>query len=160
MTLQRFTPFVVFGILLAITGKASAHMVETNYALEQLTNNNESQQILNMQSTFSNGTPLKGAKVNVYSPNNPVTPWTQGITDSEGRFSFSPNQALPGEWEVTIEQQGHGDILTVPVNESGVTPDLISDIGDTDIHYGNTSYLSWVLSLGTLLTLGLWRRFK
>ncbi|MBX2863266.1 MAG: carboxypeptidase-like regulatory domain-containing protein [Leptolyngbyaceae cyanobacterium MAG.088] len=160
MTLRKLpslTPFIVLG-LLTVAGKASAHMVETNYVLDQLSNNQS--QVLNMQSTFSNGTPLKGAKVNVYSPNNPVTPWTQGVTDSEGRFSFSPEQSLTGEWEVKIEQQGHGDILTVPVNETGIEPDLISDRNDTDIHYGSTSYLSWVLSLGTLLTLGLWRRFQ
>ena len=142
MTLRRLTPFVVFGML-AATGSASAHMIETNYVLDRLSNA-ESQSVLNMQSTYSNGAPLKGAKVNVYSPNNPV----------------SPNQALPGDWEVTIEQQGHGDILTVPVDEAGVMPELISDVSDTDIHYGNTAYLGWALSLGSLLTLGLWRRFK
>lgn len=157
MTLQKLTPLLVFGMLLTVADKASAHMVETNYALDRLTN---AEQVLNMQSTFSNGTPLKGAKVNVYSPNNPVTPWAQGTTDSEGRFSFSPDQSLAGDWEVNIQQQGHGDILTVPVSESGVSSELISDRGDTDIHYSNTTYLGWVLSLGTLLTLGLWRRFQ
>ncbi|MEM7796255.1 MAG: carboxypeptidase-like regulatory domain-containing protein, partial [Cyanobacteria bacterium P01_C01_bin.118] len=154
----RLTPFVVFGMLLA-GGKASAHMVETNYYLDQVTNS-QSQPVLNMRSTFSNGAPLKGAKVNVYSPNNPVTPWAQGVTDSEGRFSFSPNQAMTGDWEVTIDQQGHGDILTVPVNETGVESDLISDSGGDDIHYAETSYLSWMVSLGTLLCLGLWSRFQ
>ena len=158
MALRRLTPFVVFGMLTAASS-ASAHMIETNYVLDQLSNA-ESQSVLNMQSTYSNGDPLKGAKVNVYSPNNPVTPWTQGVTDNQGRFSFSPNQALTGDWEVTIEQQGHGDILTVPVDEAGVMPELISDVSDTDIHYGNIAYLSWALSLGSLLTLGLWRRFK
>ncbi|MEM9808394.1 MAG: carboxypeptidase-like regulatory domain-containing protein, partial [Cyanobacteria bacterium P01_D01_bin.56] len=110
MALRKLTPFIVFGML-AVAGKASAHMVETNYVLEQFADA-ESQQVLKMQSTFSNGDPLKGAKVNVYSPNNPVTPWAQGVTDGDGRFSFSPDESLPGDWEVTIRQQGHGDILT------------------------------------------------
>ena len=116
MTLQKVMPFAVFGLLM-VAGKASAHMVETNYFLDQLANA-QSEQVLTTQSAFSNGTPLKGAKVNVYSPNNPVTPWTQGITDNEGRFSFSPDHALTGNWEVVIQQQGHGDILTVPVGDS------------------------------------------
>lgn len=158
MSLRKLTPFIVFGML-SVAGKASAHMVETNYVLEQFASA-ESQQVLNMQSTFSNGKPLKGAKVNVYSPNNPVTPWTQGITDGDGRFSFRPDQSLTGDWEVTIQQQGHGDILTVPVNEAGVADELISDAGDADIHYGSTSYLGWVLSLGTLFSLGLVGRFR
>ncbi|MGD1855227.1 MAG: hypothetical protein ACFB2W_13370 [Leptolyngbyaceae cyanobacterium] len=158
MTLRRLTPFVVLGTLLAVTGQASAHMVETNYVLDQFAESQ--QQTLKLESTYSNGAPLKGAKVNVYSPNNPVTPWTQGVTDSQGRFSFSPDQTLAGDWEVVIEQQGHGDILTVPVDESGVTPELISDSGDTDIHYGSSAHLSWILSLGTLLAFGLWRRLK
>lgn len=158
MTLRKLTPFIVFG-LLTVAGKASAHMVETNYFLDQFSNE-QSQQVLRMQSTFSNGAPLKGAKVNVYSPNNPIKPWAQGVTDQEGRFSFSPDQTLTGDWEVIIRKQGHGDILTVPVNEAGVTTELISDSGDTDIHYGGTSYIGWALSLGTLVTLGLWRRFR
>ncbi len=158
MTLRKLTPFVVLG-LFTVAGKASAHMVETNYVLDQLSNT-QSQQVLNMQSTFSNGTPLKGAKVNVYSPNNPVTPWTQGVTDSEGRFSFSPDQALTGDWEVKIEQQGHEDILTVPVDEAGVASDLISDRSDTDIHYSSTPYLGWIVSLSTLIAFGLWRRLQ
>lgn len=158
MTLRKLTPFIVLG-LLTVAGKASAHMVETNYFLDQFSNE-QSQQVLKMQSTYSNGMPVKGAKVNVYSPNNPVTPWTQGVTDDQGRFSFSPDKALPGDWEVVIRQQGHGDILTVPVDESGVTTELISDRSDTDIHYSNTSYLGWALSLGTLLILGFWRRFQ
>ena len=158
MALRKLTPFIVFGML-TVAGKASAHMVETNYVLEQFADA-ESQQVLNMQSTFSNGDPLKGAKVNVYSPNNPVTPWTQGVTDGDGRFSFSPDEALPGEWEVIIRQQGHGDILTVPVDETGVADGLISDSGDMDVHYSSTSHLGWILSLGTLFTLGLMRRCK
>ncbi|MEA5466717.1 carboxypeptidase-like regulatory domain-containing protein [Leptothoe sp. PORK10 BA2] len=159
MTLRKLTPFVMFGILTAAAGSASAHLVETNYVLDQLANS-ESQPVLKMQTTFSNGSPLKGAKVNVYAPNNPVTPWTQGVTDDQGRFSFSPNQSLPGDWEVTIEQQGHGDILTIPVDEAGVMPDLISDVSDQDIHYGYMSFLGWAMSLGSLLALVLWRRQK
>ncbi|MEM6254701.1 MAG: carboxypeptidase-like regulatory domain-containing protein [Cyanobacteria bacterium P01_D01_bin.156] len=157
MALRKLTPFIVFGMLM-VAGRASAHMVETNYVLEQFADA-DSEQVLRMQSTFSNGAPLKGAKVNVYSPNNPVTPWKQGVTDGEGRFSFSPDESLPGDWEVTIRQQGHGDILTVPVDEAGVTSELISDAGGDDIHYSTTSYLGWILSLGTLVTLGLVRRF-
>ena len=157
MALRHLAPFVVFGMVLAAAGKASAHMVETNYYLDQLTNE-QSQPVLKMQSTFSNGDPLKGAKVNIYSPNNPVTPWAQGVTDGEGRFSFSPDNTLPGNLEVTIRQQGHGDILSVPVDDAGVAPDLISDSGGSDIHYASGSYLSLALSLGALLTLGLWRR--
>ncbi|ESA32403.1 family protein -dependent receptor [Leptolyngbya sp. Heron Island J] len=158
MALRKLTPFLVFG-LLTVASEASAHMIETNYFLDRFSNE-QSQQVLKMQSTYSNGQPLKGAKVNIYSPNNPVTPWAQGITDSEGRFSFSPDQTKPGDWEVVIRQQGHGDILTVPVDEAGVTTELISDRSDTDIHYGSSSYLGWVVSLVTLAGFGLWRRLQ
>ena len=155
MALRKLTPFLVFG-LLTLAGEASAHMIETNYFLDKFSNE-QSQQVLKMQSTYSNGQPLKGAKVNIYSPNNPVTPWAQGITDSEGRFSFSPDQTLPGDWEVVIRQQGHGDILTVPVDEAGVTTELISDRSDTDIHYGSGGL---AVSVVTLAAFGLWRRLR
>ncbi|NEP17930.1 MAG: DUF4198 domain-containing protein [Leptolyngbya sp. SIO4C1] len=118
--------------LLAVPGKALAHAVQTNYLLNG--------QQLEIQSTFGNGEPLKGAKVSVYSPSNPAQPWAQGTTDSQGRFEFAPDQAIAGDWEVMIRQQGHGDILTVPVGRDGVEADLISDRGGSDLHYAKAPW--------------------
>ena len=92
---------------------------------------------LEFQSVYSSGEPAKKAKVIIYAPNNPDEPWMVGETDEEGRFSFLPDNSIPGEWEVEFEQEGHGDILTVPVNEKGVDFNNISQEDNTDIHYSS-----------------------
>lgn len=124
MNVKQLTPFILLG-LLAIPAKALAHAVQTNYLLSNQ---------LELQSTFGNGEPLKGAKVSIFAPNNPTQPWMQGITDAQGRFAFAPDETLEGNWEITIQQQGHGDLLTVPVRGEGVVFDLISRSPGSDIH--------------------------
>lgn len=49
--------------LAAVPTKAMAHQVQTNYFL-----NGPAGDSLELQTTFSNGQPLKGAKVTVYAP--------------------------------------------------------------------------------------------
>ena len=127
MKFQHLTPLLLLG-LLAVPARVMAHAVQTNYLL-----NNQ----LELQSTFGNGAPFKGAKVSIYAPNNPTRPWMQGITDAQGRFAFSPDEALEGDWEITIQQQGHGDFLTVPVRDEGIQVDLISLKPGLDIHDSN-----------------------
>ncbi|YAI82163.1 MAG: carboxypeptidase regulatory-like domain-containing protein [cyanobacterium endosymbiont of Rhopalodia sterrenbergii] len=112
--------------ILGIPAKTLAHAMQTNYVfLEEL----------EFQSFYSDGEPAKNAKVLVYAPNNPDEPWIVGKTDEQGRFSFLPDNSIPGEWEVEFEQEGHGDILTIPVSEKGVDPDKISQSEQKDTHY-------------------------
>jgi nickel transport protein len=149
MKVRRILPFMLLGIL-ALPGKALAHAVQTNYLLSNQ---------LELQSTFSTGAPLKGAKVTVYAPNNPHRPWLQGVTDAQGRFAFLPDTAIEGNWEVTIRQQGHGDILTVPVGQDGVEFDLISQAASSDTHYSAFPML-WLGTLLIALATGGTRVFK
>ncbi len=128
--------FPVFLAILGMPAKTLAHAMQTNYAfLEEL----------EFQSVYSNGEPAKNAKVLVYAPNNLDEPWMVGETDEEGRFSFLPDNSIPGEWEVEFEQEGHGDILTVPVNDKGIDFDNISQVETTDIHYGSLNPLQSLL---------------
>ncbi len=68
-----------------------------------------------VQARFETGEPMANAQVLVYAPDNPDEPWQQGTTDDQGRFSFVPDDALPGSWEVMVRQAGHGAIATIPV---------------------------------------------
>ncbi|MEL6604130.1 MAG: carboxypeptidase regulatory-like domain-containing protein [Cyanobacteria bacterium J06614_10] len=122
----------------AVPTAAMAHQVQTNYILNSQEGNS-----LELQTTFSNGQPLKGAKVTVYSPEQPFRAQVVGKTDSEGRFTFTPEQAVTGDWEVNIKQAGHQDILTVPVNEEGIDLELLAsngvvDQGGSDVHYAGS----------------------
>jgi len=112
--------------LLSTPQKAFGHAVETNYLFEDE---------LQIQTLFSHGEPLTDAKVQVFSPENPEEPWLEGKTDAEGRFSFAPDTELAGDWEIIIQEKGHGDMLTVPVDAQGVDVELISDAGEVHMHY-------------------------
>ena len=53
-------------------------------------------------------------------------PYTTGVTDSQGRFSFQPDEAITGDWEVKIKRAGHADIIHVPVTEEGIDEDAMA----------------------------------
>jgi nickel transport protein len=158
MFMQRF-PFTVPGIraarqrlvmagmaiaiaspIAAIPTKAWAHSVETNYALDAALQNR-----LQMQSTFSTGEPFAGATVRIYAPGQSDQPWYEGTMDEQGQFSFAPDATMTGDWEVEIGEDGHADYLRVPVTETGVDVNQISQVGSQDVHY---AALPWPISVG------------
>ena len=126
----------------AVPPKAMAHQVQTNYFIN---GNSEIAKSIELKTTFSNGQPLKGAKVSVYSPDQPFRVRATGVTDNQGRFTFEPAAAIDGDWEVNIERAGHQDIMTVPVTEEGIDLDLMAstgviDRGGTDFHYASSPW--------------------
>jgi len=76
------------------------------------------QKTVEIKATFDNGDPMAAAQVLIYSPTDLETPWEKGQTDSEGRFTFTPEERAPGQWEVTVRQAGHGGTTTFAVGES------------------------------------------
>ncbi|MGF1566824.1 MAG: carboxypeptidase-like regulatory domain-containing protein [Nodosilinea sp.] len=135
--------------LLGFPAQAWAHQVETNYFLDDQ---------LEFQSTFSSGEPFAGATVTIYAPNNPDQPWLTTTTDSEGRFAFLPDESIPGDWQVAIEEEGHADYWTVPVGNQGLIYDGISFDATQDRHYVAASALG-PLALSVGAGLG-WAAFK
>jgi len=103
---------------------------------------------------YDTGTPMAGAQVAVYAPDDPSTPWLTGVCDDEGRFSFTPDASRPGIWDVQVRLAGHGGIVHIPVGEGTATTGGV----------GGYSYLQVALmaacviwgSLGTALYF--WRR--
>jgi nickel transport protein len=83
---------------------------------------------IQIQAKYDSGEPMQGAQVMVYSPENLSEPWTQGTTDDQGRFVFSPDTSQPGNWEVTVRQAGHGDIVAIPVAGDEAA---VADVGET-----------------------------
>ncbi len=122
------------GIAATVPAEALAHQVQTNYFIDAQTRDQ-----LEVQTVFSNGEPLKGANVTIYSPEQPNRPWAKGLTDSQGRFTFSPDQSISGDWEIDIQREGHGDILVVPVSEAGIDADRVSQAESRDVHYAGAS---------------------
>ncbi|MBD2260415.1 carboxypeptidase regulatory-like domain-containing protein [Pseudanabaena sp. FACHB-2040] len=142
--------------LLAAVGiptSALAHSVETDYSVNGST--------LDFQSIYSTGEPLNSADVQIFAPNNLETPWTELTADAEGRFTFTPDASIPGNWEVVIRQDGHGDIWTVPVSTAGIEVDQIGDGPKTDVHYASSHWMMAGTSAIALVGLGMgWARYR
>ncbi|MEL7353716.1 MAG: carboxypeptidase-like regulatory domain-containing protein [Cyanobacteria bacterium P01_A01_bin.116] len=76
-------------------------------------------QAVEIIATFDTGEPMDNAQVAVYAPDTPETPWRTGQTDSEGRFSFTPDTGVAGGlWEVTVRKAGHGQTTSFSLGEN------------------------------------------
>lgn len=66
---------------------------------------------------FDNGEPMAEAQVVVYAPNDPETPWLKGQCDEDGRFVFTPDTTISGDWAVSVRTAGHGEMLHIPIDD-------------------------------------------
>ncbi|MGF1536921.1 MAG: carboxypeptidase regulatory-like domain-containing protein [Elainellaceae cyanobacterium] len=76
----------------------------------------EPAQSLQVKAAYDSGEPMTDAAVVIYAPDNPEEPWATGTTDEQGYFTFVPDRALAGNWDIQVRQAGHGDIVSVPVS--------------------------------------------
>ena len=97
-----------FLLALGLAATASAHGVKIEYQI------NVAVEIL---AAYDTGEPMAGGQVAVYAPDDPSTPWLTGVCDEEGRFTFTPDPAKPGTWDVQVRQAGHGDMVHIPIGE-------------------------------------------
>lgn len=84
-------------------------------------------------------------------PNDAETPWSETNTDDAGQFVFEPDEALAGDWRVEITQDGHQDILIIPVTATGIDYVNISQGPKQDLHYAEIP----PVALGIMVALGL-----
>lgn len=136
MTLKPWiAPWIASVILVGATltawpAQAWAHAVETNFMVNLVT------QDLEFVSNYSTGEPFDGATVTIFSPDQPDTPWGESHMDEDGRFSFVPDIAIPGDWRVEFYQDGHSDLMVVPVQPNGaIEYQRISWDEGQDIHH-------------------------
>lgn len=98
--------------LLAITGGISpgmAHGVKIN---------SRSSQAIEIEAMYDSGEPMSNGQVTIYAPDEPSTPWLEGTTDDRGRFLFMPDLEKSGNWEVKVRQAGHGNLISIAIEES------------------------------------------
>ncbi len=133
---------------ISLASQAWGHAVETQVGVDLFTRQ------LAFTTTYSTGEPLAAATVNIYAPNDPLTPWYQGRTDAEGTFAFSPDPAIAGNWRIEVTQDGHQDILSIPVTADGVDYQNIVQGPQRDIHFAAPAAFTPEL-LGITAALGL-----
>ncbi len=87
-----------------------------------------SREAIEIEATYDNGDPLANAQVQIYAPSDPQTPWRTTQTDEQGRYLFTPD--APGDWEVSVRQAGHGDIVVIPVSPGGTVATTYRNTGN------------------------------
>lgn len=91
------------------TQAALAHAAQLRYEVEST---------VSVTATYDTGEPMANAQILIYSPDDPREPWSTGTTDDAGRYEFRPQSQESGNWTVTVRQAGHGDMITINLDDS------------------------------------------
>ncbi|MCH8467647.1 MAG: carboxypeptidase-like regulatory domain-containing protein [Roseinatronobacter sp.] len=112
----------LMGIILFMAGLVAGQSVCAHAALIVA----ETAQAIRLHAQYDTGAPMSHAQVIIYAPDNPASPWGQGVTDRAGRFEFIPD-ATEGRWSLQVRQAGHGVMAHVQIG--GVAPVVITATG-------------------------------
>ena len=116
------------------------------------------QEAIEIQALYDTGEPLAAAQVTIYAPEDPSSAWLTGTTDTQGRFWFRPDPDQPGNWEVTVRQSGHGDIVVIPIEDGDldVGADPEPGAGSEGILMGSSAAVLTPLQRGLMAGSILW----
>jgi len=73
---------------------------------------------IEIRASYDNGDPMAEAQVTVYAPDEPTDPWLKGTTAEDGTFAFVPDPNLEGDWDVRVRKAGHGELISIPSEDS------------------------------------------
>jgi nickel transport protein len=110
------TALLAFGA----AGAALAHGAKIEYTVRQAV-------VVEVRAAFDTGEPMTAGQVTVYAPDDPTTPWLTGHCDDDGRFTFTPDPAKPGTWDIQVRQAGHGDMVHIPITGAETQPTVGTD---------------------------------
>ncbi|MCC5898360.1 MAG: carboxypeptidase regulatory-like domain-containing protein [Phormidium sp. GEM2.Bin31] len=110
-------PIVGLGVI-GVTETALAHAAQLRYEIEST---------ISVTATYDNGEPMANAQILIYSPDDAREPWMRGTTDDAGRYEFRPQAEESGNWTVTVRQAGHGDMITINLDDSGTRADASTE---------------------------------
>ena len=99
-------------VVFALPTTAYAHGAKIEYTIASS---------IEIVAKYDSGEPMAEAQVTIYAPNDPSTPWLIGTCDDQGRFSFTPDVAIPGTWDIQVRQAGHGDMIHIEIEDGSVS---------------------------------------
>ena len=84
----------------------------------------ETAQAIRLHAFYDTGEPMSHAQVIIFGPEDPVTPWGQGVTDRDGKLEFVLGPEA-GRWSFQVRQAGHGAMVHVDID--GETPVITAE---------------------------------
>ncbi len=109
--MKNITIGIAVSLLLLLGSSAFAHGVTINHVIDNVTGD------VLLNAKFDTGEIMSEAQVSIFAPNDLANPWLVAEADELGNFRFSPDEGIPGLWEVQVRQAGHGDILRLTLDE-------------------------------------------
>lgn len=102
---------------------------------------------IRLHATYDTGTPMAHAQVIIFGPDDPITPWGQGVTDREGRLEFVLGPEV-GRWSFQVRQAGHGAMVHVDL--AGDAPPITT--GTNAQSWGQRALMVVLVAWGALGT--------
>jgi nickel transport protein len=102
---------------------ADAHGVRITYTLDEQTGE------ITVLAEFDTGERMDDAQVAIFAPDDLVNPWQTGTTDENGEYTFMPDYAIEGTWDVQVRKAGHGGLVNIPL-DANMAP--ATDVDRTD----------------------------
>jgi nickel transport protein len=101
---------LVVSIVLLLTPSVFAHGVEISHQW--------SGDKIVITCRYDDGSPMTGAAIDIFAPNDPANPLIIGQTDNSGSFSFVPNRTQTGVWGVRARLDGHGTMEYITIEKA------------------------------------------
>lgn len=107
-----FRLLLVLSLVLTGAGLTLAHGVDITHTIDPASG------AITISASFDTGEALDAAQVAVFAPSDLLNPWLTGTTDASGAFTFTPDYADEGTWDVQVRRAGHGGLMHLALNAS------------------------------------------
>lgn len=101
--------FFVACIVMLSTMPSLAHGVRIDHSIDAISGE------ITITAAFDTGEVLDEAAVIIFAPNDLVNPWSTGIMDETGSYTFTPDYTIEGFWDIQVRKAGHGGLINVEI---------------------------------------------
>ena len=113
--------FFAVWIVLAFAMPTFAHGVRINHTIDEATGE------ITVMAAFDTGEVLDEAAVIIFAPDDLINPWSTGVMDETGSYTFIPDYTLEGFWDIQVRKAGHGGLINIEISQDMMPEDPPED---------------------------------
>ena len=113
--------FFAVWIVLAFAMPTLAHGVRINHTIDETTGE------ITVMAAFDTGEVLDEAAVIIFAPDDLINPWSTGVMDETGSYTFIPDYTLEGFWDIQVRKAGHGGLINIEISQDMMPEDPPED---------------------------------
>lgn len=120
--MKRFAKlFFAVYIVMLNTVPILAHGVRINHTIDATTG------AITITAAFDTGEVLDEAAVIIFAPNDLINPWSTGVMDETGAYTFTPDYSIEGYWDIQIRKAGHGGLINIAITADMMPEEVPQD---------------------------------